>query len=196
MNTSRSPGCWMGLLFLSTLFLLTSHSSEARLAQKPSNLATDKLVKSESPLYIASDRMEVKYEEGVILFEGHVIVKQDNGTIIGNRMNVYIDKTPKKDRKKKSESEPAQENMAERIDRIEIEGDVKITQDDKIATAERSVYYHTEQKIVLMGHPSVSQGKDVVKGRLITLYLSEGRSVVEGGEDGPVEAVLHPRNKE
>ena len=83
--------------------------------------------------------------------------------------------------------------MMEQIDRIEIEGDVRISQREKVATADKSVYYHGEQKIVLMGNPMVSQGEDRVQGRLITLYLADGRSVVEGGESSPVQAVLHPR---
>ncbi|MFP5212439.1 MAG: LptA/OstA family protein, partial [Acidobacteriota bacterium] len=70
------------------------------------------------------------------------------------------------------------------------------SQGDKIAVAEKAVYYHQEDKISLIGNPSVSQGKDTVKGRLITLYISQGRSVVEGGGDGPVHAILHPSKKE
>ncbi|NLI31788.1 MAG: hypothetical protein GX422_03240 [Deltaproteobacteria bacterium] len=86
--------------------------------------------------------------------------------------------------------------MMEKIDRIEVEGNVRISQRDKLATSEKAVYYHQEQKIVLMGRPVVSQGKDKVQGRLITLYIAQGKSVVEGGEETPVQAVLHPSRKE
>ncbi len=73
---------------------------------------------------------------------------------------------------------------------------MKITQREKLATAEKAVYYHQEQKIVLMGRPVVAQGQDKVQGRLITLYIAQGKSVVEGGEETPVQAVLHPSRKE
>ena len=47
-----------------------------------------------------------------------------------------------------------------------------------------------------MGKPQFSQGQDTIKGRLITLYLPEQRTVVEGGQDNPVHAVLYPEKKE
>jgi lipopolysaccharide export system protein LptA len=187
---------WCGFVVFCSLLLLTGASSAAKDKGKPVDFGADKLVNSDAPLHIASDRMEVKYNEGLILFEGHVVVKQANATITGNRITVYIDTAQRKDGKKTAGEDPSRVNVADRIERIEIEGDVKITQDDKIATADKSVYYHKEQKMVLMGHPTVSQGQDVVKGRLITLYLAEGRSVVEGGDETPVEAVLYPQKKE
>ncbi len=158
-------------------------------AEKQKSPALDKAIKSESPLHIASDRMEVKQQDKTIVFEGHVVVQQDDLTITGNRMKVTaaaVDKSAKGD----------QSSMVDKIERIEVEGDVKITQREKLATAEKAVYYHQEQKIVLMGRPVVAQGQDKVQGRLITLYIAQGKSVVEGGEETPVQAVLHPSRKE
>lgn len=144
-------------------------------------------LKSSAPLNIASDRMEVNQKDRTILFEGHVVVQQEDLTITGRRMVVFA-AAGGRDKEKEGES-----SMMEQIDRIEIEGEVRISQREKVATSDKSVYYHKEQKIVLMGNPMVSQGEDRVQGRLITLYLADGRSVVEGGESSPVQAVLHPR---
>jgi lipopolysaccharide export system protein LptA len=148
----------------------------------------EKALKSDSPLHIASDRMEVKQNEKTILFEGHVVVQQDDLTITGRTLKVYAAST--------GTEKNSQSSMMDKIDRIEIEGDVKISQQDKVATADKAVYYHVEQKIVLMGNPVVSQGADKVQGRLITLYIAQGRSVVEGGAQTPVQAVLHPARKD
>ena len=158
-------------------------------AEKSANPLSQNVLRSESPLHIASDRMEVKQKEKTIFFEGHVQVRQDDLTIAGNQMRVYAAAN-------KKTAKPGDQAMMDQIDRIEVEGDVKITQREKMATAEKAVYYHQEQKIVLMGHPSVSQGQDKVEGRLITLYIAEERSVVEGSEAAPVQAVLHPARKD
>ncbi|NSW85755.1 MAG: lipopolysaccharide transport periplasmic protein LptA [Syntrophobacteraceae bacterium] len=155
-------------------------------AEKARGLATDKMLNTDSPLHIASDRMEVRQSDRSIVFEGHVVVQQDDLTITGNRLRVTA--TPG--------TKPNQPSIVDRIDRIEVEGDVRVAQRDKIATADRAVYYHQEQKIVLMGNPTVSQGHDKIQGRLITLYIDQGRSVVEGGEQTPVKAVLHPSRKD
>lgn len=145
------------------------------------------LLQSDEPIHIASDRMEVDQKDKVVTFEGHVVVQQKDLTITGKKMRVYTSNA----------AEPSSEsNKTDRIDRIEVEGEVRISQQDKIATADKAVYYHNEQKIVLMGKPQFSQGQDTIKGRLITLYLPEQRTVVEGGQDNPVHAVLYPEKKE
>lgn len=178
-----APSVFIGLLM--GLALTVGFSPVVSGAEKSSQIS-DKLVKSDSPIRIASDRMEVNQNDRTISFQGHVLVQQDDLTITGNRMKVNAAASSKTD----------QAALMEKIDRIEVEGDVKITQRDKIATADKAVYYHQEQKIVLLGNPSVSQGPDTVRGRLITLYLKDGKSVVEGGEQSPVQAVLHPSRKD
>lgn len=184
---------------LSILLFLTFPTSQAWSAEKQKSKAPQdqSLMKSDSPLHIASDRMEVSQTDKIILFEGHVTVQQDDLTITGNRMKVFAVAGKKVDNQegKKDDKKEAQSSMMDQVDRIEVEGNVKISQKEKVATAEKSVYYHQERKIILLGNPVVSQGQDSVRGRLITLYLAEGRSVVEGG-DAPVQAVLHPARKE
>ena len=115
-----------------------------------------------------------------------MVVQQGDLTITGKALRVIAVPGDK----------PGQDSMMDKIDRIEIEGEVRISQREKLATAEKAVYYHQENKIVLMGNPTVSQGQDKLMGRLITLYIKEGRSVVEGGESTPVQAVLHPAGKD
>jgi lipopolysaccharide export system protein LptA len=182
IRTASSPA-FLGLLLV---LALTAGFLPLAFCADNSGQITDKLVKSDSPIRIASDRMEVHQNGRTISFQGHVLVQQDDLTITGNQLKVNA----------AAGAKPGQASMMEKIDRIEVEGDVKITQRDKIATAEKAVYYHQEQKIVLLGNPSVSQGADTVKGRLITLYIKEGKSVVEGGEQSPVQAVLHPSRKD
>jgi lipopolysaccharide export system protein LptA len=178
----------LSLLLFLFMILMPSQSWSAE-KQKAKTPREPGVIKSDSPLHIASDRMEVSQTEKFIFFEGHVVVQQDDMTITGNRMKVFA-AADKKDEKK-----DPQVSMMDRVDRIEVEGDVKISQKDKVATADKSVYYHQERKIILIGNPVVSQGQDSVRGRVITLYLAEGRSVVEGG-DAPVHAILHPARKE
>lgn len=185
----RNSAILRSLLYLLPLLVLACFRTEGFPAEKSVNPLSRNGVKSESPLHIASDRMEVKQKDKTIMFEGHVLVRQDDLTISGNQMRVYAAGEKKADK-------AAESVMMDQIDRIEVEGDVRITQREKLATAEKAVYYHQARKIVLMGHPSVSQGQDKVEGRLITLYLAEERSVVEGSEGAPVQAVLHPAKKE
>lgn len=175
-----------GLLVLVILWIPGYGHPAEKKSSKPAAARTGPL-KSDAPLNIASDRMEVNQQDRTILFEGHVVIQQEDMTITGKRMVVYAAGGGK--------GKEPDSSMMEQIDRIEIEGEVRISQREKLATSDKSVYYHREQKIVLIGNPMVSQGEDKVQGRLITLYLADGRSVVEGGESSPVQAVLHPRKE-
>lgn len=180
-----------GLVFC-LVFLMGMPGPGWSQAKPPANRAANpppaKILQSDAPLRIASDRMETNQTDRTILFEGNVVVQQDDLTITARQLRVYAAEGGK--------DLAAQSAMVDKIDRIEVEGDVKISQKDKLAVAERAVYYHGEQKIVLSGHPSVSQGEDTIQGRLITLLLAQGKSIVEGGAETPVQAVLHPARKE
>lgn len=176
----------VGLAFLGLTF---SGLPALAAAQTAPALPGGPLSKSDAPVHISSDRMDVDQTSRTILFQGHVVVQQDNLTITGRSLKVFAATDAKAPQK-------GDAGMMDRIERIEVEGDVKISQEDKLAVADRAVYYHQEQKIVLMGNPRVSQGMDTIEGKLITLFLEEGRSVVEGGADAPVKAVLHPSRKE
>ncbi len=179
---------WLALAFAALMWSIPWNSSWAA-HENPSTPPAGPVLQSDSPVHISSDRMDVDQADRTILFQGHVVVQQDNLTITGRTLKVFA--AP-------SAAGPRQGDggMMDRIDRLEVEGDVRISQEDRLAVAERAVYYHQEQRIVLMGNPSVSQGQDRIEGKLITLYLDEGRSVVEGGSDAPVRAVFHPSRQE
>ncbi len=171
------------IFFVLSLFWVPLSAAD----QKPSEAPSGPMMPhSDSPLHITSDRMDVDQTERTILFQGHVMVQQDNLTITGRSIRVFVASDATVSNREESGS------MMDQIDRIEVEGDVVISQEDKTAMADRAVYYHKEQKIVLMGNPRAIQGPNTIEGQLITLFLQEGRSVVEGGSQAPVKAVLHP----
>ncbi len=188
-NLSKSTGVAIILIIPVLVFALyfTAGAWAAEKQDKPKSPMADKIGKSESPINITADRMEARQQERVILFEGHVVVTQDDVTLTGNRLKVVG--LPDDNKSKTSE-------ISEKIDYIEIEGDVKVIQKDRTATAEKGIYYEKEQKIILRGKPVVTRGKDTVTGSVITVYLQQGKSIVEGGKEMPVHATLTPGKKD
>jgi lipopolysaccharide export system protein LptA len=167
---------------------LTYAAKGAKESKQTPDLNT-KLGSSQSPIYITADRMEANQDQKIIIFESHVVVRQDDLTITSNRLKVTL---------LQGENQPASGDSSptEKIDYIEFEGDVKVTQQDRLATADKAIFYQKEQKILLKGRPVVTQGQDRIEGNLITIYLKEGRSIVEGGNGAQVQAVLFPGKKE
>lgn len=139
------------------------------------------------PIQIASDRMVADQKTRTVVFEGHVTVQQGSMTITGQKLTVYAAE------KGKGAAKDSGEVTGDQIERIEVEGNVVISERNRVATSQKAVLFNREQKIVLMGDPVLVQGKDKVQGDLITLYLEDQRSVVEGRAGNPVQAVFHPK---
>jgi len=128
------------------------------------------------PLTIDADKMERYGKEGLVVFSGNVVARHDNAVHYADRMEVYLDE------------------KGDRIVRAVSTGSVRIiTKDCRTATARRAEYSDLEQRVTLLGNARVWQDDNVVTGNTITIFLSQDRSVVEGGEDARVQAIFYPR---
>ena len=139
------------------------------------------------PVTVDADRMERYGKESLVVFTGSVVARQNNSVQYADRMEVYLDE------------------KGDRVLRTVSTGNVKIiTRDCRIGTAKRSEYYDAarraeyhdlEQRVVLIGNARVWQDENVVSGDTITIFLSQDRSVVQGGRQERVKAVFFPRDE-
>ena len=132
---------------------------------------------------IVSDRLEAYEQQRQVIFIGNVVAKQGELTILGDRMTIFY--------LEGENPESNDEGLGAKIDRITVEGSVRITQKNVVATGERAVYFSEENKVVLTGDPKVQQDKNFIQGDKITLFLDSEKSIVEGGPSGPVEATIY-----
>jgi lipopolysaccharide export system protein LptA len=135
--------------------------------------------RSNSPIVIDADRMEASKKDGLVIFTGNVVAKQDNSTQTADRMEVYLD------------------DKGERVQRIISTGNVKIvTEDCRTGTARRAEYYDDDQRLLLIGDAKVWQEDNVITGDEIEILLAEDRSTVKGGTRGRVKSVFYPKRDE
>jgi lipopolysaccharide export system protein LptA len=129
-----------------------------------------------APVTVDADQLENLQREGLVVFTGNVVARQNSSTHYADKMEVYLD--------------PNGDGIA----RMVSTGNVKIvTRDCRMGTARRAEYYDAEQRVVLIGNARVWQEDNVVTGERITIYLAEDRSVVEGGKQERVKAVFYPK---
>lgn len=131
--------------------------------------------RSGQPIHIKSNELVTDSKAGTATFIGKVLAKQQDVSIYADKLVVYY-----------SEKDG-------QVDRVEALGHVRIVQLNRVGTAEHAVYNNKEGKISLFINPKVYQGKDVVSGKVITYYIGEERSVVTGGPESRVEAVIYPK---
>ena len=134
--------------------------------------------RNRGPVDVSADRLEVDDKTQTLVFSGNAVATQDDVTIHGDRLTVKYTGEKRE------------------IETVVAEGAVRIIQGTRVATGEKAVLYHIEERIVLTGSPKVSDGDNFVHGQEIILYLNEQRSVVTGGAGGRVNAVFTPQAEE
>jgi lipopolysaccharide export system protein LptA len=138
---------------------------------------------ADDPVHIVSDSLEAYQQQQKVIFIGHVVARQGELTIRGDRMTVFY---LKQENPKSNEG-----SLVGKIDRVVVDGNVHITKKKVVASGEHVVYFSEENKVVLTGKSRVERGKDFIQGDKITLFLDSEKSVVEGGPSGPVEATIY-----
>ena len=127
-----------------------------------------------APVIVDADSLDSFQKQGLAIFKGNVIARQNNSVQYADKMEVYTD------------------SKTDRVERVVSTGNIRIiTRDCRMGTAERAEYYDAEQRVVLIGNARVWRDSVVVTGERITIYLAEDRSVVEGGKQERVKAIFY-----
>jgi lipopolysaccharide export system protein LptA len=126
---------------------------------------------SNIPIKITSDNLEADNKRNEVIFKGNVVAKQGDMVIFSDKMRV------------KYETKGG-------IRRIEALGNVKMKQEDRIATGEKIVFYNAEQKIVMTGSPRIWQDDNLISCDKVTVLLKENRILFEGN----VDSTLYPES--
>lgn len=147
-------------------------------AASPTTRTADKTSDRGQPVTVDADKMERFGKESLVIFTGNVIARQNNSVQYADRMEVYLDE------------------RGDKILRTVSTGGVRIiTRDCRTGTARRAEYSDLDQRVVLIGDARVWQEDNVVSGETITIFLSQDRSVVQGGKQERVKAVFYPKDE-
>jgi len=146
------------------------------LALAPAALAAP--VANRAPLKIKSDSLHADNEKKTATFEGKVVARQGDLTLYADRLVISY------------------AGDGRELSRVEAFGNVRVLQGSRQASGAHAVYEPKGARILLDGSPRVVQGGDVITGKLITYFVNEQRSVVTGGPNERVEAVIHPGGKD
>jgi lipopolysaccharide export system protein LptA len=135
---------------------------------QPASGAEDK----EPPVYVEADQMSSTEEKNTVLFVGNVDARQGDLRILSDEMTVhYIDD--------KAEDENA--STQQKIEKLVCVGNVEMSTEEWLGTADEMIYYSGNRKIFLIGDAKAWQDENMVSGEKIIYYIDEGRSEVVGG---------------
>ena len=159
--------------------------------------------KQEYPLHISAAQMEADQDQRLITFKGQVKADYGDYTLYSDKLLIYYKPTekgqapaPPAAKGQEAPNAPLGGMGGDKIDHIEALGNVRCVQGDRVATGEKAIYYKDKDEIVLLGHPQVWRGEDLLKGSKITLKLATNKVEVESSPEQRVEAHLYQAAKE
>jgi lipopolysaccharide export system protein LptA len=153
----------------------------------------------EVPLLITAARLEADQNAGTIVFSGHVKATYGDAILYADQLLVYLQKQPTPPpgaapaSPAKTESSPLGDLGAEKIDRIVAKGNVRLVQEDRVATGDEAIYYKNRDEVVLLGHPQLWRAENTLKGERITYNLKTNKVLVESSPQRRVEALLYSK---
>jgi len=167
MSMKRTAAFLIGFLILDVM-LLGAHAQNDYFAlgngsQEPIDIKSKKVTARNIPNGRES------------IFEGNVTVSQDDVTLTCDRLTVVWDeKKGIAGTENKNKKRPKDFQTAGNIKSITASGNVKIVQDERMATAGKAVYDHIKRTITLTeGPPRVWQGSNVGTADTIVIHLDE-----------------------
>ena len=167
-------------LFLIPLFLGLATTSPV--ASESQGTGPEEQTDLGAPIHITSDEVKSDHRMRWMEFKGNVRATQQDVVITADRIKIFY--------------KPGGDTSggATTVEKIVSRGNVKIIFDNKTKTAvaEKAVYTADQKVLVLSGgDPTVWSGKNIIRGKKITLFQAENRSLVEGGEKEQVEATFY-----
>ena len=157
--------------------------------------------KSNDPVNVEADNLEVRDNDQSAIFSGNVVLKQAGSTLTTRRLTIYY---YQKGQGPKAQQRPTQgetggahagpkPEAGRDIRKMEAEGDVVVTQRNQKATGSRGVFDVESNKVDLWGGVVVTQDDNVIRGERLKVDLTTQTSRVEGGGNGGrVQGVFKP----
>ncbi len=176
--------------FWAVSMLLAVVPGTALAKQAASNQKKAKVDRNQ-PIQIVSDRLDAYDETKNVIFSGNAVATQGDKVIKADRLIIHYKESPEKTKKK----EVRGMGEAGDLDQVEAVGHVIITQTGRVVTGDHAIFYQDSQKVVMTGNAVMREGKNVIVGHRIIVYLDEDRGVVESDQNKRVTATIYPSEK-
>ncbi|MBI5556647.1 MAG: lipopolysaccharide transport periplasmic protein LptA [Deltaproteobacteria bacterium] len=143
---------------------------------------------ADAPIHVEADRMVSKKKDNAVVFTGNVDAKQGKLSIHSDEMTVYH---------KNQGTGDADQASPQKIEKLYAVGNVKIVQDELIATGNKMEFFADDRKVLLTGNTKVWQNNNLVTGETIMLDLKTDTTIIEPDKKsgGRVKAFFYPEKE-
>ncbi len=126
-------------------------------------------------------------------FEGNVKVVQGNIKLSCDKLTVSYDHKKGQSQIRNQDKRLTREKLVDDdIKSITALGNVKIVQNERMATAGKAFFDSVNRIITLTDSPRIWQGRDAGIAQAIVMYLDENRWEFQGDDSNPIKFTIHP----
>ncbi len=172
------------VLFLILIFLISGPKLFAAESQKSH--------KKNVPISITSEKMILKNLKNQIVFEGMVLISRGEVKINADKAEVLLSESSE------TPSLLGGVNDGREVSQIVVTGHVRLIRGNQQAKADKGVYERGQDVFILTGNPEVWDDDFHVKGKVITFFIEEERTlvaesqaVIRNGSQGLVKKELN-----
>ena len=134
---------------------------------------------SKAPVSIDAAKLEYFEKEQKLVYSGGVVAKQGDSTLRSTNLVIFLASSV-------IQATPAASSGSSdsQIKRMEAAGPVTIVSKDQVGTGDRATFNREENKCLLLGNVTLSQGGNVIKGKpesRLVYDLTTSQAIIEGG---------------
>lgn len=139
---------------------------------------------SDNPIQIEADRLEVRDEEKLAIYSGHVRVRQGETIMEAPELRVFY-----AGEGLQADGPAASSPAGSAVTRIEAGPGVNVRSGDRTVSGDRAVLDMAKDLVTLEGNVVVTQGSNVVRGERLVVNLATKQGRIEGGR---VQTLITP----
>jgi lipopolysaccharide export system protein LptA len=152
------------------------------------------LLNKSEPVRITSDKLVYNQAGNAVVFEGNVHATHGAMSLWSTKVTAYF--TDKAKAKAKDKTQPGGDDMADKIERIVADGNVRMVANKNEGQCATLTYFVAEGMMRMDGNPILKEGQNTVRGDVIKFYVRENRSEVLSGKERRVEAIFYSPSSE
>jgi lipopolysaccharide export system protein LptA len=134
---------------------------------------------SENPIQIEADRLEVRDEEKLAIYQGNVTVHQGDTLLKTAELHVFYS----------GGGQGPNAGPSASLERIIANGGVVVQSQNKTATGDEAVFEMADETITLTGNVVLTEDENIVRGDRLVVDLRSGEAQMQGGR---VQTILVP----
>src|SRR6516165_6802233 len=185
------------LCMLSVAAALSSGLVCARADTKPAGLSSSPAqilpgTNSKEPISVDADKLVYFDKERKAVYSGNVIVIQGDTKMTCSAMTVYLNRSPAQGSGESADAQAGPPSNSG-IKRIEAAGPVTVVSKTQVATGDSATYDKGEDKVLLIGNVTLSDGQNVTKGERLIYDLKTSQATIDpGAKSGRVHGQFIP----